>query len=110
MSTHWVVVFLFTLFKCAKISILTEPLNEYPEFEINDPSQRVPGIQCSLCLHEITLPGDSTEAKSRGWVQCPRCEYHQPLSKIPRGRDLAIFGGVIGAVYITTIVAVLLMR
>ncbi|HMS24140.1 MAG TPA: hypothetical protein PKB15_00380 [Acidimicrobiia bacterium] len=82
---------------------MTEAFNNFSDF---DPIQ-TPAIQCSLCLHEITY---TQEESSSHYVQCPRCDYHQPLAKTPRGRDIAIFGGAVAVVYLTTIVALLIAR
>lgn len=92
------------------MSTLTEPLNEIPDFEPKAMVPNAPAVQCSLCLHEISIADFNGEGKTAAWVQCPRCDYHQPLEKLPRSRDILLFGGVIGAVYLTTIVAILLTR
>lgn len=76
---------------------------------MSEPPTNVSTIQCSLCLHDIEyVPDDSKSGTT--WVFCPRCEYRQPTSKMPRLKDLGIFGAVVGTIYIATIVAVFLMR
>lgn len=85
---------------------MTEALNNFSE----DRSQFISSVQCSLCLHEIVLPEADTAESKKGYVQCPRCEYHQPTTKKPRSRDMVVFSVTIGVVYIATIVAVLLSR
>ena len=85
------------------MSSVTEAHNNFSDFEPIQTS----GIQCSLCLHEIAV---SQEESTSHYVQCPRCDYHQPLAKTPRGRDIAIFGGAVAAVYLATIVALLIAR
>lgn len=85
---------------------LTEALND-SHF---DSSQYVASLQCSLCLHDIELPTDETIETVKGYVQCPRCDYHQPITKMPRSRDMVVFGVTIAVVYFATIVGVLLSR
>ena len=85
---------------------MTEPLLE-PE-EISPQSQS--SIQCDLCLNEIVYELGTSTPSEIGHAVCPKCNYHQPLTKTPRRRDLAVFGVAISVVYITTIVAVFLTR
>lgn len=65
-------------------------------------------VQCSLCLHNIILSQETFD--SHQWVKCTTCGYNQPLRKVPSGKDMAIFGAIVGGVYLATIIAVLIIR
>lgn len=67
-------------------------------------------IQCDLCLNEFSYNLNGESPKEAGFVVCTRCEYHQPLTKGPRWRDMAVFATVVGSLYMITIAALILLK
>jgi hypothetical protein len=88
---------------------MTEAAVPFPENNSSDATSQLT-IQCHLCLRDISYSNDDPTVIDKAYVVCPHCEYHQPTTRRPRGRDMAVFGVSIAAVYVTTIVAIILAR
>ncbi len=86
---------------------MTEAFSQMPD---GNSAEDLTSIQCHLCLREITYSKIDPTVKDSGFVGCNHCGYKQPVTKFPRTKDIAIFGVTVSAVYIATIIAVLIAR
>lgn len=84
---------------------MTEAINPFEQDH-----SHIETIQCHLCLRDISFDPSIETVTLKGYVQCSHCSYRQPTTNKPRGRDLAIFSISLVAVYVTTIVAIILSR